>query len=620
MNITDLKKKIVEANKAYRSGNPIITDFEYDTLIDELTELSPNDDLLLQVGGIVSDSRKETLPIRMASMNKVKSVADIHQWIKSKNIPDNTNFILSPKYDGLSLLTHRGMAWTRGNGIVGQRSDEHYFSIPSCKGLEKEGKIESKLTDLVFGEVIISKKNFEKHSEEFSNGRNMVAGLLNSKTVDPELRSLLGQCDYIRYGTNLKIDKIRQLEICNAINKIQVPFQMCSANKFTEEYLLNLYNLWKKDYEIDGIVIEVNDANLREKLGYESGTGNPCYARAYKGNFEEVKETTIVDIEWTVSKQGLLKPVGVVVPVNLDGATVTYVTLCNSRYVRVNKIGKGTIVTIRRSGGVIPQILSVVKATGAKIPTVCPTCGGKLSHEEVESICLNNNCKAQRLNKMISFFSIMEIENVGEGVITAFYDAGYDTVKKILDMSKKDMENIDRFGKRKAEICFTNIHSKMKDVELSKLQHASGCFKGLGSTKLKLVEKFSEQYLKDEPVDFPDILNVEGFAKKSVDEYISGIAYFGDFIEGLPITIKEKKESKKMVGSMSGKVFCFTGFRDKDAEFIIENNGGQISSGVTKATTHLVMKEKGSGSSKEKKAMQMGITVLDKEEFERMIA
>ena len=609
MNIIELKKKIKKANTAYRSGNAIMSDYEYDLLIDELKELSPNDELLIQVGGQISDSRKETLPTRMASMNKVKTVEEIHQWIKSKKIPDTTSFVLTPKYDGLSLLTNtKGNAWTRGNGIVGQRSDEHYKVVFPTK-------IKDDNVELFVGEVIVSKKKFLDYADRFANARNMVAGIMNSKQVPEEIIA----CDYIRYGHISNQSKIKQLEVCNSLNDVKVPFQMCSVNKFTTEYLLNLYNLWKKDYEIDGIIIEVNDAKLRESLGVETGTGNPCYARAYKGNFEEVKETEIVNIEWNVSKQGLVKPVGIVNPVSLDGAIVTRVTLCNSRYVEDNKIGIGTIVKLKRSGMVIPMIVSIVKSTGSILPCVCPSCGTDLIHYEVESVCKNNDCIAQRINKIISFFSIMEVENVGEGVLTAFYDAGYDTVAKILNMTQKDMEKIDRFGDRKAEICFTNIHSKMKDVELSKLQHASGCFKGLGSTKLKLVESYSWEYLNDEPMDFADILNVEGFAKKSVNEYISGMAYFSDFIEGLPITIK-KKEIKKVGGSMKGMVFCFTGYRDKSVEGVIETNGGEISNSITKSTTHLVMKEKGSGSSKETKAIKMGIKVIDKDELDRMIA
>lgn len=613
MTIDELRNKITEANKAYRTGNAIISDYEYDALIDELTELNPHDDLLLQIGFIDdTDSRKQNLPIEMFSINKVKTVEDIAKWVFSKGIPRDTKFVLTPKYDGLSLCekTMQGHAWTRGNGVVGQRSDTHLKLI--SKGAKAVPPISSptRETFIAFGEVIMNRTNWLKYEDQFVNPRNMVSGFMNSKTAPDELED----CDFIRYGTNLdNTDKDKQLDICNQINKVKVPYKVVGLSELTEKYLKDLYLEWKKDYEIDGIIIDVNDANLRANLGRETGTQNPCYARAYKGNFEELKETVIKSVEWSVSKHGLLKPVGLVEPIKLDGATVGRVTLNNAKNVVSLGLGEGAKVIIKRSGQVIPFIVSVSHRVAPAMPTVCPSCGHSVEWNDnhIELVCNNDDCPAKRLNRIISFFDILEVENTGEGVCKILYDAGYNTIEKILAMSQKDMEKLDSFGERKAEIVYKGIHDKLQNVVLSKLQHASGYFKVIGSKKLKLLEHFTAIPTVEE------IVKVEGFAKKSAEDYIQGRKKFDEFVKTLPVKIKE--EEKPISDKYAGQVFVFTGFRNKTFEEIITKNGGKVGSSVSKTTTYLVMKEKGSGSSKEEKALKLGVKVMDAVEIENYL-
>ena len=219
----------------------------------------------------------------------------------------------------------------------------------------------------------------------------------------------------------------------------------------------------------------------------------------------------------------------------------------------------------------------------------------------------------QKLKKNISFFEILEADNVSEGVITQLWDAGYKTIKDILSLTTSDLEKIDRFGKRKAKIVFDSIQKSVTGVSLSKLQHATGIFKGLGSKKLLLLEDFVTKPTVDQ------VMSIEGFAEISAKSYVDSYDEFFDFVKDLPITIAQKVEVVKTGNDLDGKQFVFTGVRRKDLEEVIESRGGKIGGSVSKNTTHLVMKAKGSGSSKEKKAISLGVTILTVEELEDLL-
>ncbi len=609
MELKELRNKIIEANKAYRAGKPFISDFEYDQLVDELTEINPHDELLLQVGHIdEKDSRKEKLPIEMASMNKVKTIDELKKWMQIKQLPKNTEFVLTPKYDGASLcvIEDTRQAWTRGNGLLGQRSDSHLKVLSPSK----QTKITPNL--ITVGEAILPVKKWAKYSETYANPRNMVSGQLNSDIPGPELED----CVYMRYGTNYDLmSKVYQLETCNKLNSVKVPYMLNTIEFITEAYLKDLFEEWKKDFQLDGIIIEVNDPSERHELGRERN-GNPAYARAYKGNFEEVKETTVEEIEWNVSKQGYLKPVGHVKKVNLDGANVTNVTLFNAKFVYDMGIGAGAKILIKRSGQVIPFVISVSKRGEVRIPPYCPSCkeGVEWNDNKVELVCMNDDCDSKRLNKIISFFDILGVENVGEGIFTQLYNAGYDTVEKILNLKEKDFRKLEGFGDRKTEIAYNAIHSKMRNVSLSKLQHASGCFKLLGSKKLVLLENL---YEVNPTID--EILAVGGFAEKSAKDYLQGVKKFREFIKNLPISYAKEKKMVSVSNKYEGMNIVFTGFRSKEFEAILTENGAMIGGSVSKKTTHLVMKEKGSGSGKEQKALELGVTIWDADDLKTFL-
>lgn len=608
--IGELKKQIREANVAYRLGVPIITDNVYDNLVDELKKISPNDELLVEIGHIVEDNdRKQKLPITMASMNKIKKIEDIDNWCRLKGIPKSTIFILTPKFDGISLCVDEvnGAVSTRGDGEVGQRSDRHYEYV------DNKLKDNNGLFQYTYGEVMIPKKVFvDKYSSEFANPRNLVAGLFNSKTPSDKLKD----CKYIKYGISKDLkphfqSKKQVIEFLNKNQNTQVDYHICRASDITEELMIELFDRWSKEFEIDGIIIEVNDLNQQKVLGRETSSKNPVFARAFKhSSFEQSAITTVEGITWNVSKQGLVKPIINIKPVVLDGVTVSNVTGNNARFVKEMGIGEGAVITIKRSGMVIPLVVNVLE----KVPFETPVVEGtelEWNDNEIELIT-KTETKEQKIKKIIAFFEILGADNVSEGIINQLWEAGYTSIRDILNISKEELLEIDRFGERKADIVYNSLKKSVTDVKLSKLQHATGIFKGLGSKKLALLEHFEQKPTIDE------VLTIEGFAEKSANVYVDSYDEFYDFVKDLPITIIKKQDTIES-DELSGKIFVFTGVRRKDLNEIIESKGGKVGSSVSSKTTHLVVKEVGSGSSKEKKAMDLGINILNVEELEELL-
>jgi len=607
--IEQLKEQIIKANDAYRLGQPIISDAKYDQLVDELSLLSPDDELLTKVGiEIADETRKSRLPIEMASMNKIKSMNDVDDWSRLKGISKSEWVIITPKFDGLSLCVNEttSEAWTRGDGEFGQKSSEHYALIQNHLNLEEDS------FSFTYGEVMIPKKVFiDKFSADFANPRNLVAGLLNSKTVSDSLKD----CQYIKYGAVCKRNFLTKQEVINELNKGQaskVQYYICQLSDLSEDLLIDLFHKFSTEYEIDGLIIELNNLKLQDKLGRETSSNNPVWARAFKHpSFEQSVETDVIGISWNISKQGLLKPILHINPVKLDGVTVSNVTGNNARFVKDLGLGVGAKVVVKRSGMVIPIIADVITPVEFVQPTIE---GVEVDWNEagIELITLTET-DDQKLKKIVAFFEILEADNVSEGVITQLWEAGYKTIKDILTLKTSDLEKIDRFGKRKADIVYKSIQKSVSDVQLSKLQHATGIFKGLGSKKLILLEDFKTKPTVDQ------VMSIEGFAEVSAQSYIDSYDTFFEFIKDLPVTIVEKVQAVKVGTDLEGKSFVFTGVRRPDLEATIESRGGKISSGVSKTTTYLVMKAIGSGSSKEKKAIDLGVEVITVEQLESLL-
>ena len=610
--IDRIVEKLEEANLAYRTGNSIMSDKDYDEMVDLLFSYDPENEFFSKVGlEVIDESRKSKLPIDMASMNKIKTIEDIQNWLRLKGISPNTEIVCTPKYDGLSLCHDEinTNTWTRGDGEFGQKSDEHYKLIQNHLSLKSEP------FSYTYGEVIMPKQVFvDKYSAEFANPRNLVAGLLNSKEVTEPLKDL----QFIKYGAipnegfNFRT-KSDILDMLNTGQEVKVNYHLFIAKDITEELLIELFRRWSTDYEIDGIILEVNDLELQESLGRETSSNNPCYARAFKhDSFEQRAEADVLGISWNISKHGLLKPVLHITPIKLDGVTVSNVTGNNAKFVKDMGLGIGAKVVVKRSGMVIPLIVEVLQTVDFVMPTVEGT-DIDWNENGIELVTLTET-DDQKLKQNIAFFEILEADNVSEGIITQLWDAGYQTIEDILNVSQSQLEKIDRFGKRKAQIVYNSIQKSIKDVQLSKLQHATGLFRGLGSKKLALLEHFTTKPTVDQ------VMAIEGFAEISAKVFVDNYDNFFTFIGNLPVTIAQKVEAVKVGTDLEGKSFVFTGVRRKDLEEVIESRGGKVAGSVSKTTTYLVMKAKGSGSSKETKAISLGVVILTVEELEKLLS
>ena len=649
--IKELEVLIDEANHSYRfEGKQLVPDSVYDGWVEELEELDPENPRIVKVGETPpDDERKEKLPIIMASMNKCKSLdptpdkkkESVKDWMRKKNISSDTVLCITPKLDGLSICNEIKVkkAWTRGDGYYGQNSDPHFKDIMSKYPSDK---IDSFLQAYQYapyvyttGEAIMLKDVFQKKysksvlGEEngFDNGRNLVGGNFNK--YKEELRPRLVDTLYMRYGfyCGMDMDKSTQLDILNQyFNNPPIPYKLHTLDELSSEYLKGLFEEWVKIWDIDGLIIEVNDKDLRNKIEPERSTKdnplvmNPGFARAYKAAFEEVKESKVIGLILDISKLGFIIPVAEVEPIMLDGAEVTHVTCNNAKMVYDLGIGKGSILKLCRSGMVIPFILDVVKRSEEQFlfPSVCPCCGTTLiwNDKNTHLMCTNEKCSDRIIKQITSFFDILGVKGVRETTFRQLYKAGHDSIQKILSMTIDEFKSLERMGDSKASNIYDAIHSKIDGVSLSKLQHASGFFTdqntgfSLGSKKLILLENFTQK------PSVSEIIKINGFSDSSALIYCSNYDRFFEWLNTLPITIKKDEPFVATGNKCTGKTFIFTGIRRKDLELLIQKEGGKVTDTISKNCTHLIMKKLGSGSSKEKKAFDYGMTIWTVEQLE----
>ena len=624
----DIKKVVEEANKAYRLGlDSGLTDNEYDSLMDQIND----EEFKNKVGASVKVD-KTTLPVQMGSMNKLKELPELDKWFsKLEGVSSNQKMVVTPKYDGLALLVEfkNGIfnrAITRGDGSEGQNVTEHYRNTKLAKV-----KLPFSGISYVIGETIMANSVFEeKYSTEFKNPRNLVAGIISRKHVDEKLKDVHFIAFDMKFpsgSSQAEQNKNWRLNQCNKyintpVNGYELPFLEVEMNLLAPNQL-TLFKESISEYNTDGLVIDINDKLVCNKIGLETNSLNPKFARAWKPQVEETAAAVISEIKWQVSKIGKLAPVVQIAPVELSGVTISNVAAYNAKFVKDNDLRPGTVILLCRSGDVIPKLLQVLSQPDEyvnSVPENCPSCSQKLdwSDTKVDLLCNNSNCSSKGLREIISFFGILGVDAMGTGTIDQLWNDGYDSVEKILKMRQYEFEDMDRFGKRKAEKVYNAIHSKMKNVKLNTLQHASNLFQNLGSSKLEKLLDFNS---RDKKPTVDQIIALDGFSKKSAESFLAGFDKFWDWIEVLPITVDYSKPVEMTVtdGSFSGEVVVFTGFRSPDLEDKIKSEGGTMGSGVNKKATILVVKDKSSTSSKMKKAQDLGITILSRTELESKI-
>ena len=620
LNAKELVEILTKADEHYHLiGDIIMTDEQYDILKDRLRKKAPKNPYFKKVGFKPPAKEKVKLDYYLGSQKKYKfeDAKELQKWFDKYNNPPE--YYISEKLDGISCLVQSNEKgeidlYTRGDGVYGLniKSVKNYINfIP--KTLPPNIALR--------GELLLSKKNWEKIKDKGVNPRNLVAGIINKKTIDEEILSLIDFVvyDYLSERIEIKkaMDYLSSLGFKVAMNKL-VKKQLSP-----EELLEELKDFKRKsDYEIDGIVITHN-----KKHPLKAGE-NPAYSFAFKSNtLLEEAEVIVTDVEWNVSKDKYLKPIVKFKPIIINGVTIKQATGFNADFINKNKIGKGSIIKIQRSGDVIPHIVAVLKEADDNL-ALMPTIPYKWNKTKIDIIIADDEKNREQDIKTFTFFmKSLDIKGVSIGIITKLYDNSYDTIHKIINITKGEVLKLEGFKEKSAENLIKAL-AEVKTKNCNQIMIASNLLgRGLGEKKLELI--LSEFpyicYDKKKALELTqeDLKKVNGMGDITSAQFIENLQKFYEFYEELGMKIqkpKELKDVKKKINEMiNGKHFVFTGFRNKDYENYIKENQGFIDTTITKTTNYLIVKDKSKITTKIDTAIKKGVILITIEDFEKMM-
>lgn len=650
--IENLRKTIrYHSNRYYNDDAPEIEDYEYDMMMRRLQELEEKypqydtpDSPTKKVGGKADNSFASVVhTVRMESLQDAFSDGEIRDF--DKRVCDTVKspkYCVEPKIDGLSVSLEyengvfvRGS--TRGDGNVGENVSGNLRVIHNIplKLNEPVPYIE------VRGEVYMPKKSFEKVVDRqlingetpFKNPRNAAAGSLRQK--DSRVAASRGLDIFVFNvqrvdGVDLGSHK-ESLDYLNRLGFNTIPGYKLVDN--IDDALKRIYEIGEArgslEYDIDGAVIKVDDFAMRRQLG--STAKFPKWAVAFKYPPEE-KQTKLLDIEINVGRTGVLTPTAVLEPVHLAGTTVSRATLHNQDFINEKEIGIGDIVTVRKAGDIIPEVLCVNDhlADGIyEFPKACPSCGSQVIREEGEAAirCINPDCPAQLLRNLIHFCSrdAMDIEGLGPAIIETFVKCGLITKTEDIYALTSDKINdmqIEGFKEKSINNIISSIE-KSKENDLSKLVFALG-IRHIGAKAAKLLSDSFKTMENIISADKDSILLIDGFG----DIMAESVCEFFENSKSLEL-VKSLAEAGVNMNSKSvikdnrfaNKIFVLTGtlqgFTRKEAADIIESFGGKTSSSVSKKTSYVLVGEE--AGSKLDKANSLGVQVINENEFTEMI-
>lgn len=653
----DIKQKIEELRKTlryhsdryYNDDAPEIEDYEYDMMMRELKgleekypEFDSADSPTKRVGGKADNSFASVEhTVRMESLQDAFSKEEIFDFDRrvKENVSD-VHYVVEPKIDGLSVSLEyvngeffRGS--TRGDGNVGEDVSGNLRVIHNIPL-----KLNHALPYIeVRGEVYMPKKSFDRvvdrqlinDEKPFKNPRNAAAGSLRQK--DSEVAATRGLDIFVFNiqqieGKELTSHK-ESLDYLKELGFNTIPYyeRVDDIETAFEKVLQIGEKRGELEFDIDGAVIKVDDFSEREQLG--STAKFPKWAVAFKYPPEE-KQTEILDIEITVGRTGKLTPTAVLSPVHLAGTTVSRATLHNQDFINEKGVNIGDIVTVRKAGDIIPEVLCVneKRSNGSFVyPERCPSCNEKVVREEGESDirCINPECPAQLLRNLIHYCSrdAMDVEGLGPSIIETFVNEGMiKTVTDIYRLDKEKIASLDGFQQTSANNIIESVENS-KNNDLSKLIFALG-IRHIGAKAAKL--------LSDE------FKNIDNLMNASL-EAISDIDGFGDIMAKSAFDFFQSESARELIADLKsfgvntesktvindnrfeGMTFVLTGtlptYKRSEASKIIESFGGKTSSSVSKKTSYVLSGE--SSGSKLDKANQLGIPVIDENEFNEMI-
>jgi DNA ligase (NAD+) len=600
----------LSSDSYYNSSISLINDEMYDILVERLKHLDPNSTVLKQTGAPIK-GKKVKLPYWMGSMDKIKS--DENKLNKWKNMHKG-KYLVSDKLDGCSCLLTKSKGvitlYTRGDGTNGQNIS-HLLPF-----LEKTlNGIPDDIDVAVRGELIMTMAKFKKYSKVMSNARSMVAGIVNSK---PEKlnKKYAKDVDFVMYEIiEPKLEPVKQFATLKNWKTNVVCYDIFEDIDIDILEWILFTRKKKSQYEIDGIIVTDNKKHPR------NSSGNPTYSFAYKG-MSQTADVSVIDVIWKPSKDGVLVPRIQYEKTYLSQVFCNFATGFNARFINDNKIGKGAIITIIRSGDVIPYVLDIIKpAKKIGLPTNYEYTWDKNGVNIILDDMDNNKIViVQRLTK---FLKDIEVENMSEGIVTKLVNGGYDTILKIIKMSIDDFLELDGFQQTLANKLHKNLHTKLNDLNILKLMNASNCFgRGFGERKIKkilnvypdIVEKYS---VKNSKQWKKKLMNLEGFNTITVDNFFAGMITFQKFYNSIKkvVSIKMYVSNIKQHGIFQNQVIAFTGFRNTSWKQYIESEGGRVSSTVSKNTTLVVYNDGEESTTKYKKAVSMGVKMIPKSQF-----
>ena len=620
----DIINVLIEADKAFfNSGQPKLTDDIYDIIKDYIRKKYPKDAYLKRVGADVDN--KVVLPYYMGSQNKIKdSESEITKYKKKYPGP----YLISDKLDGVSgMFVYEGdnvKLYTRGNGREGQDISHLHKYISGFPKIKKQDKL------AVRGEFIISKDNWDKLKkvdDTLSNPRNTVSGAINSKILNKQLLKMIDFVAYTLVFPNLpnglpELDKMK----FNVVNNTVVDdISLAFLSK-------NLEVSRKNKYVIDGIVISDISKVYEIALGK-----NPEHSFAFKSihTLEQI-EVIVKEVEWNISKDKYMKPIVKFDEILLDDVKIKQATGFNAGYIEKNNIGPGSRIVIIRSGNVIPHIQSVLTTSANGKPSM----PGELDKDykwndtRVDIIKIGEDRNADfDIKNIVYFMKTAEVDNMGPGNITKIYNAGFHDIKSILKIQKEDLLKIEGFKGKSADNILKALE-KVKELDCLVLMDASNMLgRGFSYKKIKMITDVYPSILIDNAenrekslkISIEDLMKVEGIAKISAKLFIENLPRFYEFYDSLGVKCKgieekvDKSVEKTENANIKDKKFIFTGFRNKDYEKIIVENGGKVVTSISKSTHYLIVKNKTEKSGKIDKATELGVKILDIPEFEMLI-
>lgn len=646
--IKELVKKLNLASKAYYIDNKeIISNYEYDRLYDELETLEKSTGFVIsgsptrRVGyEVLSNLPKERHESVMLSLDKTKDVAILKSWLKDKE------GILSWKLDGLTIvLTYNDgkltKAVTRGNGYIGEvitNNAKVFKNIPMM--------ISYKNTLILRGEAVIKYSDFniinEKLSEDgqYKNPRNLCSGsvrqLNNEITAKRNVHFFAFQLvqagedkDDNIYGDS----KIKQLEWLEQLGFETVEHKVVTKENIEQQIEEFSSKIKTNDFPSDGLVLTYDSIKYSESLG--STLKFPRHSIAFKWK-DEIAETILLDIEWSASRTGLINPIAIFEPVELEGTTVSRASVHNLSILEDLELGINDTIEVYKANMIIPQIAdNLTRSNKIKIPDLCPICNEKTEIRQINQVktlyCNNDECPAKKIKSYTHFTSrdAMNIEGLSEATLEKFVLEGfiksYSDIYK-LNIYKDKIIKMEGFGEKSYQNLINSIE-KSKEVNLANFIYALGITNiGLSNAKL-LCKKFRSNIYKILDAKLDELLTIEGFGEVTAEAIIN---YFQneknkeEIMKLLEYISFNTHETISDVQTLKGKTFVITGSLEKfenrnSLKEKIEALGGKVTGSVTKKTDYLINNDINSNSSKNKAALELKIPIINEDEFEKLL-